>query len=210
MTIDRRLRKHLLKHNWLEATKHRRNKYEVKRDYIGYIKRDLQDLAILASKIPNDMLKETFTPDRVNELVAAIFNTEGTRKHIEELANRVHQLREPIHKIESKLNDKSFKLSSEERDILEEKRKQPDEKIPWREADDDLRKLIRSTDERRARIAKVLIDHGTRYLIDQYASVEEELPIVRKITNSMLESHELAGSIVNKIIAANMENNKRS
>jgi hypothetical protein len=207
MTLDKMLRDSLKKQSWLEATRYRRNKYEVKSDYEKYIKRDLRDLAILASKIPDDMLDETFTPDSINELVAAIFNRRERRKRIEELANRVNQLREPINKIESKLNDKRLKLSPEKRNRLQEERKQLDEKIPWRQVDDELRKLIRSIDERRAKIAKVLIDHGIRYLIDQYVNVEEELPIRKRITNSMLEAEELASSIVNKVIAAQVESN---
>ena len=49
-------------------------------------------------------------------------------------------------------------------------------------------------------IAKILIDHGIRYLVDQYSNVEEQLPIRNKIIESMLETQELANSIVNKVI----------
>ena len=200
MTLRNSLRNRLQEQNWLDAISRLKNKYEVRSDIMRYIRRDLQDLALLASKVPEDMLEETFTPNNVNELVAAILNTTVTRKQIVELVNKVTDMRTPIKEIENKLNDSTLKLSLVERDKLEKKLKELDEEIPWRDVDDELRRLIRSVDERRTMIAKILIDHGIRYLVDQYSNVEEQLPIRNKIIESMLETQELANSIVNKVI----------
>jgi hypothetical protein len=65
--------------------------------------------------------------------------------------------------------------------------------------DEELGRLNRQADLRRARIARVILEHSMRYLIDQYANLEQELPIRKTVTTTMLQSLQLAGSIVNKV-----------
>jgi hypothetical protein len=77
MTLDKKLRESLKRQNWLAATKHRRNRYELLSDYKKYMKRDLQDLTILASKAPNDILEEVFTADKVSEFLSVLLQRES-------------------------------------------------------------------------------------------------------------------------------------
>jgi hypothetical protein len=77
MTLDKKLRESLKRQNWLAATKHRRNRYELVSDYKKYMKRDLQDLTILASKAPDDMLEEVFTADKVSEFLSVLLERES-------------------------------------------------------------------------------------------------------------------------------------
>jgi hypothetical protein len=209
MTLSRRLRKALSEQNWLTAIKYRRNKYELKRDIAGYMKRDLDDLGILAAKAPEDMLEDVYTPEKISVFVAALLQEEQTQNRIKELVDKVNNLRKPIIDIQTKLDAdrKMNKLSASDRLQLETELKRLEMEGSWRQVDEELDQLIRSVDVRRTRIARLLINHAMRYLIDQYMKVEREIPILNKVTNSMLEAQELAGSIVNKIVAAQVESN---
>jgi hypothetical protein len=202
MTLDRRLRESLKKQNWLAAIKHRRNKYELVSDYKKYMKRDLQDLIILASKAPEDMLKEVFTSDKVSEFLSALLQREQHAEHVRQLVDKVNAMRKPIYEIRAKLNDSNVKLSAGKRQKLEEELKRLDAEIPWRQADEELRGAIEDIDVRRTNLANLMVAYGVRYLIDQYTNVEQELPIHKLVTQSLLQAEQLAGSIVGKIETA--------
>jgi hypothetical protein len=202
MTLDKKLRESLKRQNWLAATKYRRNRYELVSDYKKYMKRDLQDLTILASKAPEDMLEEVFTPDKVGEFLSALLQMEQHADHVKQLVDKVNTIRKPIYEIQAKLNDSKTKLSAGQRQKLEEELKRLDAEIPWRQADEELRRAIDEINVRRAKLANLMVAYGVRYLIDQYTNVEQELPIHKLVTQSLLQAEQLAGSIVGKIEAS--------
>jgi hypothetical protein len=202
MTLDKKLRESLKKENWLAATKRRHNKYELVSDYKKYMKRDLQDLTILASKAPDDMLEEVFTPDKMSEFLSSLLQREQHAEHVRQLVDKVNAMRRPIYEIQAKLNDSKTKLSAGQRQKLEEELKRLDVEIPWRQADEELRGAIGDIDVRRANLANLMVAYGVRYLIDLYTNVEQDLPIHKLVTQSLLQAEQLADSIVGKIEAA--------
>ncbi|MBN1646297.1 hypothetical protein JW868_04630, partial [Candidatus Woesearchaeota archaeon] len=90
------------------------------------MKRDLQDLTILASKAPDDMLEEVFTADKVSEFLSALLQREQHAGHVRQLADKVNAMRKPIYEIQAKLNDSNVKLSTSQRQKLEEELKRLD------------------------------------------------------------------------------------
>jgi hypothetical protein len=108
-------------------------------------------------------------------------------------------MRKPIYEIQAKLNDSNVKLSASQRQKLEEQLKRLDVEIPWCQADEELRRAIEHADVRRANLANLMVAYGIRYLIDQYTNIEQELPIRKLITQSLLQSEQLAGSILRKV-----------
>jgi hypothetical protein len=202
MTLEKGFRERLKRQTWLAANKHRRNKYEVVSDYRRYMMRDLQDLTILAAKAPENLLEDVFTPERVSQFLGSLLQRNQERERISELVDKVNALRKPIIDLEAKLNDKTAKLSSRDRQTLQEELSRLDREIPWWQADEELKREIEHLDVRRAHLANLMVQYGTRYLIDKYANLEQELPIRSLAVKSLLEAEQLAGSIVSKVAAA--------
>ncbi len=117
------------------------------------------------------------------------------------MADEINRLHQPVVQIQSTLNSKDHhRLSPSERQKLLQEMEQAEAR--WRQADEEFAKLIRSVDSRRAKIARMLLEFGTTYLINEYAKLEEELSIFKVVTTTMLQSLELGNSIVNKIADA--------
>jgi hypothetical protein len=206
MTLSKSLRAALKEQNWDATMKHRQNQAETRSDVIANMKRDMQDLALLAYRAPDDMLERVYTPDKISEFLGAVLYHEGEDDAaIKALAAEVNRLRQPLTEIQTILDrdsskrNKLRKLSAGKRQRLQHEKERLEADIPWRPVDEELARLIRRVDLRRSRIARVLLELGTRYLIDQYSNLEQELPIRNNVTTTMLQSLQLSNSVVNKV-----------
>jgi hypothetical protein len=165
------------------------------------MKGDMFVLTLLANKAPDEMLQEVFTADRVGAFIGAVLHYQKDYADLIEFADKRPTMLVPIMDINDRLENKEVKLSAKERQRLEQEKARLEADLNSRET--ILKdKLIRQLNLRRAKIARILLDHATRYLVSQYLVLESELPIRKTVTNVMQHSIELSDSIVRKIAEA--------